>query len=212
MSAPLRGLYAITPAHLEGAALVNAVEQALSGGCRLLQYRNKGGSPAQRLREARALARLCEQSDTLFIVNDDLELAARTGAHGVHLGRDDATLAEARRHLGHDAIVGISCYAQWERALAAREAGANYVAFGAFHPSPTKPEAVRAHPALLQQAHRELKLPAVAIGGITPENAQPLIEAGADMVAVIQGLFGRPDIPAAARQLSALFEEPRGTP
>ena len=208
----MRGLYAITPGHLEGLPLLSATQKALEGGCRLLQYRNKSSDKTRRLRDARALSQLCRQHQTLFIINDDLELAEQVGAEGVHLGRDDSPLAEARTRLGEKAIIGISCYADRNRAIIARDGGADYVAFGAFYPSPTKPDAVRAEPRLLRWAHRELQLPVVAIGGITPENAQPLIDTGADMVAVIQGLFGHPDIRAAARQISSLFEESRGRP
>jgi len=206
----MRGLYAITPEGLHGAALVEAAAQALAGGARVLQYRDKSGDRARRLADATALCGLCRTHGALFIVNDDLELARACGAHGVHLGREDATPEEARARLGKEAVIGLSCYDQWERALQAASAGADYIAFGAFYPSPTKPGTVRAGPELLRRARRELGLPVVAIGGITAENAQPLIEAGADMVAVIQGLFARPDIRAAARRISALFEPSRG--
>lgn len=206
----MRGLYAITPAGLHGAALREAVSQVLQGGCRILQYRDKSGDHRRRLADALALRELCSAQRALFIVNDDLELAERSAADGVHLGRDDATIGEARARLGKAAIIGLSCYADWQRALAARAAGADYVAFGAFHPSPTKPGAVRAQPDLLRRASEELELPVVAIGGITAENARPLVEAGADMLAVIQGLFGQPDIRAAARRFTTLFEESGG--
>ncbi len=206
----MRGLYAITPGHLKGLPLLNAATEALRGGSRLLQYRNKESDAAQRLQDADALRRLCRKHDALFIVNDDPELAAAVEADGVHLGRDDVSLSRARALLGRGAIIGISCYDDWQRALDAREQGADYVAFGAFYPSPTKPHAACAELQLLERARRELALPVVAIGGITPENAQPLVDAGADMVAVIQGLFGRPDVRAAAHRLSALFEESRG--
>ena len=201
----MRGLYAIPPAQLEGEKLLDAAREALEGGCRLLQYRDKSDDAARRLRDARALGRLCRRHGALFIVNDDLELAAAAAADGVHLGRDDASLAEARARLGDGAIVGISCYADWERALAAREQGASYLAFGAFYPSPTKPHAARANLQLLHRARRELKLPAVAIGGITPENAQPLIAAGADVGAADETLDDRHHVRAAARRISALF-------
>ncbi len=206
----MRGLYAITPEGLMGSRLLKAVEEALEGGCRILQYRNKTSDAARRRQDAEALARLCRIHGARFIVNDDAELAAAVGADGVHLGRDDDSLTKARAMLGSDAIIGISCYDDWKRAMAAMQQGAGYVAFGTFYPSPTKPDAARADLQLLEQARRELALPVVAIGGITPENAQPLIDAGADMVAVIQGLFGRSDIRAAAHRLSALFEESRG--
>ena len=210
--AKLRGLYAITPAGLQGSKLLNDVEQALNGGCRVLQYRDKSSDRQRRLEEALALRRLCTTHQALFIVNDDPELAERVAADGVHLGRGDIGIEEARARLGGRAIIGLSCYADWQRALDARRAGADYIAFGAFYPSPTKPEAVRARLELLRRARRDLGLPTVAIGGITAENAQPLIEAGADMVAVIQGLFGQPDIRATARRFAILFEESGGPP
>ncbi len=202
----LRGLYAITPAQLRGDALLAAVEEALAGGARVVQYRDKSRDRQRRREEAAALAALCRRHGALFLVNDDPELALACGAGGVHLGRDDPDPARARALLGPEAVIGVSCYNEWPRARAAAAAGADYLAFGAFHPSPTKPRAVRAGPELLRRARRELGLPLVAIGGITVENAQPLIEAGADMVAVIQGLFSRPDVRAAARRFSALFE------
>ncbi len=201
----LRGLYAITPADLRGQALYQAVEAALTGGARILQYRDKSRDHPRRLTEARTLAALCRRHGALFIVNDDPNLAQATGADGVHLGRDDAALEAARALLGPKAVIGVSCYADFGRARHAAAAGADYVAFGAFYPSPTKPGAVRADPALLTRARRELACPVVAIGGITPENAQPLITAGAAMVALIQGLFGAPDITAAARYIQGLF-------
>lgn len=208
--AELRGLYAITPPRLEGTALAAAVEAALAGGCRILQYRYKGTDGAGRLRDALTLAELCRRHDALFIVNDDPELALACGAHGVHLGRDDTPYEAARRRLGAEAIIGLSCYADFERARWAAGVGADYLAFGAFYPSTTKPGAVRAHPELLRRAGRELGRPLVAIGGITPENALPLIAAGAQMVAVIQGLFAQPDIEAAARRFADLFAIARG--
>jgi thiamine-phosphate pyrophosphorylase len=139
-----------------------------------------------------------------FIINDDVALAAAIGADGVHLGRDDGDIAAARQQLRHG-IVGLSCYNEWPLAKAAAAAGADYVAFGAFFPSTTKPNAARAAPDLLKRSRQELDIPVVAIGGITPENGRDLIAAGADMLAVVQGVFGQPDIQAAARRYAALF-------
>ena len=208
----LHGLYAITPHGTTGPRLLEMARQALEGGARILQYRDKSRDRQRRLEEARALNALCRRRDATFIVNDDVELALACGAHGVHLGREDAALEEARRRLGDTALIGVSCYDDFRRAREAAARGADYVAFGAFFPSPTKPGAVRADPALLRRARKELALPVVAIGGITAENALPLIEAGAQMVAVIQGLFGRPDIRAAARRFADLFDTVRGAP
>lgn len=202
-----RGLYVITDATL--AADVGVVEQvrgALAGGARIIQYRDKGTDRARRVREARALQALCVSCDAPLIVNDDIELAAAVGAAGVHLGRDDPAIGTARRRLGGAAIIGVSCYDDFSRALAARSAGADYVAFGSFFPSPTKPRAVRAGIGLLERARAELHLPVVAIGGITPENGRELLAAGADMLAVIHGVFGQPDVAAAARRYARLFD------
>jgi thiamine-phosphate pyrophosphorylase len=141
----------------------------------------------------------------LFIVNDDLDLAAAVGADGVHLGRDDAHPRRARHRLGRRALIGISCYNQLERAREAQALGADYAAFGRFFPSHTKPSAVQADPELLRRARREIDLPLVAIGGITPENAGFLLDAGADMLAVVDGVFGADDVRAAARSFTELF-------
>lgn len=204
MTPRLQGLYAITGSTLlSDEQLLTAVEQAIAGGARILQYRDKSRDPPRHQRQAAALLRLCRRHDVTFIVNDDVELAAAIGADGVHLGRGDGDIATARQRLG-DGIIGVSCYNQWLLAEAAARAGADYIAFGAFFPSATKPDAVRATPELLRRG-RELGVPVAAIGGITPENGQALVEAGADMVAVIQGLFSQPDIHAAARRYAALF-------
>lgn len=202
----LTGLYAITDSQLTpGAALAPAVEAALRGGARVIQYRDKGSDTARRQQEADALNALCHAHGALLIVNDDVELAAAAGAAGVHLGRDDPQLNAARKRLGSGAIIGVSCYNQLPRAQAAAEQGADYVAFGRFFPSLTKPDAVAATPELLREARRALDLPLVAIGGITPENGGLLLEAGADMLAVIHGVFGQADIEAAARRFAELF-------
>ncbi len=197
----LRGLYAITDG---GEDLVRRAEAVLRGGAALLQYRDKSRDHDRRLREARALAASCRRHGALFIVNDDIELARACDADGVHLGRDDATIAEARRRLG-DRIIGVSCYNDAPAARQAQRQGADYVAFGAFFPSATKPGAVRATPDLLRWARAELALPVVAIGGIDATNAAPLIAVGADMVAAVGALFGAPDPEPAARELARLF-------
>lgn len=202
MSPPLRGLYAITDG--PRADLVAACAAALAGGARLLQYRDKSTDAARRAEEARALQALCAAHGVPLIVNDDVELAAAIGAAGVHLGEDDAEVDAARARLGARAIVGVSCYDSIERARRLAAAGASYLAFGAFFPSPTKPAARRATTDLLRAA-RPLGLPRVAIGGVTPDNAAPLIEAGADCVAVISALFASDDIQAQARRFSRLF-------
>jgi thiamine-phosphate pyrophosphorylase len=198
----LRGLYAVSDG--PRADLLDACAAALDGGAAILQYRDKSTDAERRLREAHALQALCARHGVPLIVNDDIELAAAIGAAGVHLGEGDAALATARARLGAGAIIGMSCYDSLERARHFAAAGADYLAFGAFFPSPTKPQARRASPQLLRDARR-LGLPLVAIGGITPDNARDLVDAGADAVAVISALFGARDVRAAARRFSDLF-------
>lgn len=200
------GLYAVTPEHLEEARLLRLAEQVLAGGARILQYRDKGSEAESRARCATSLARLCRTYGALFIVNDDVELTLRAGADGVHLGREDAAIAQARAALGADAIIGASCYADLERARAAAAAGADYLAFGSFFASQVKPNALRAPLAVLRQARR-FGLPLVAIGGITADNAGELIAAGADAVAVVTALFGAADPAGAARNFARLFDQ-----
>ncbi|QFY89126.1 thiamine phosphate synthase [Magnetovirga frankeli] len=201
----LRGLYAITHSALCAAELIERVAAALQGGARLVQYRDKSQDRSRRLAEAQALRRLCSERQALLIINDDVELAAKVAADGVHLGREDGALELARARLGPGAIIGISCYNDLDRAAAAAAAGADYLAFGRFYPSQSKPGASPAGLEVLREARGRFDLPLVAIGGITPENGPPLIQAGADMLAVIQALFGQADVAAASREFSALF-------
>ena len=204
--APIRGAYLIADrTHLGGDQLEPAVRAALDGGVRLVQYRDKSDDAERRLAEARTLAALCHDHGALLLVNDDPHLARDAGADGVHLGRDDLGVAEARAVLGEGAIIGVSCYNEIERAFAAERAGADYVAFGSFHPSPSKPDAVRAPLALLKRARARIHLPIVVIGGITPANAGPLALAGADAAAVVSGVLDADDITAAARRLNTLM-------
>lgn len=197
-----RGLYAITDGPRPD--LLAAVKAALRGGAAVLQYRDKTADSARRAFEARALRELCARHEVPFIVNDDVDLALASGADGVHLGEDDGDVAAARARLGTGAIVGVSCYDSLARARQLAAAGADYLAFGAFFPSPTKPNARRATLDLLREA-KPLGLPLVAIGGITPDNAQPLIDAGADFLAVISGVFATPDPCASAERYKKLF-------
>ena len=201
----INGLYAITPDCSDTAELLRRVRLALAGGTQLLQYRNKPADADLRLVQARALRKLTLEWSALFIVNDDTRLAAEVEADGVHLGAEDGGLEAARTVLGKNRIIGVSCYNRISLAHEAAGAGADYVAFGAFFPSGTKPAAVRADAALLQQARAELALPLVAIGGITAQNGAELVQAGADALAVISALFDAADIPSAAREFSGLF-------
>jgi thiamine-phosphate pyrophosphorylase len=200
------GLYAVTPEHLGEERLLLRAEQALAGGARVLQYRDKGTDTALRMRRARTLAALCRDHGALFIVNDDVGLALASAAGGVHLGRDDVSVTQARAALGPQAVIGASCYDDLSRAERSVQAGADYLAFGSFFPSTVKPAAVRAPLALLQEARRRFALPLVAIGGITPHNAGQVIQAGADAVAVVTALFDAPDTRSAALCFTRLFE------
>lgn len=199
---PPRGLYAITPANLAGEALLAAVQEVIAGGAVMIQYRAKEGLKKM---EALALQQLCATFGTPLIINDDPALAADVGAAGVHLGRDDADPDEARRVLGPGGIIGVSCYDSLERARAAVAQGADYVAFGRFFPSRSKPAAVQAPLSLLERARAEIAKPIVAIGGITPDNGAGLIAAGADLLAVIEGVFGAADRRHTARHYAELF-------
>lgn len=205
----IRGLYVITDGrHQSPAQLVERVGLAIAGGATLVQYRAKNITPAQRLAEAAALSELCRAQGIPLIINDDTELAARVGAAGVHLGRDDTPLALARERLGERALIGISCYNRLDAAINAQRDGADYVAFGSFFPSSTKPGAVSAPLTLLQQARRRLSIPVVAIGGITVGNGANLIRNGATALAVVSGVFASPDIRAAAAAYARLFAQP----
>lgn len=202
-----RGLYAIADsALLAGMEPTTQVDAAIAGGAVLVQYRDKGTDTAQRCAQARALLACCRAHKVPLLINDDVELAAAIGADGVHLGRDDTALATARQRLGPHAIIGVSCYNLLPHAIAAAETAADYVAFGRFFPSQTKPRAVQAEVDLLRRAKHRLRIPLAAIGGITADNGAALIAAGADLLAVIHGVFAQPDIAAAARNIAGLFD------
>ncbi|GAB3102998.1 thiamine phosphate synthase [Lysobacter terrae] len=203
---PRRGLYAITPDEPDTDRLLARVRPVLQAGASWLQYRNKPASEDLRAEQAMALLPLCRNAGVPLIINDDWALAAAIGAAGAHLGEDDGEIALARHELGPDCILGASCYDDARLARQAIFAGASYIAFGAFFPSPTKPNARRAMPELLTET-AVLGVPRVAIGGITPDNARPLIVAGADLVAVISGVFDAPDPAAATRAYLSCFEE-----
>ena len=203
MRFPARGLYAITQTdHKSGDIIINEVAAAIKGGAAIVQYRDKNPADAPFL--GRELVRVCHQHEVPLIVNDDVELAARVGADGVHIGKEDGAIAEARKQLGDDAIIGVSCYDFVERALDAQEQGATYVAFGRFFPSSSKPLAAPAKINTLRKAKFLLDIPIVAIGGILPENGGQLLAAGANLLAVIGGIFdSQPE--QSARAYQALF-------
>ena len=203
----LRGMYAVTPDLPDTTELLRRVGQALPGGVQLLQYRNKPAAAALRREQAGALLALCRAQGVPLVINDDLQLALEIGADGAHLGREDGDLATARAALGPGKLLGISCYDDIGRAREAKRVGADYVAFGSFFASPTKPAAVRAPLTLLGAAKAGLGLPVCAIGGITLQNAPQLIAAGADLLAVITDLFEAPDIRARAAAYTSLFSE-----
>ena len=171
----------------------------------MIQYRDKTASATERKERAEALLALCRSQQTPLIINDDLDLARALGADGVHLGAGDLAIGEARNRFP-GGLIGASCYNDFARAQAACHSGASYVAFGSFYASPTRPDAVTAQPDLLMRARRELSVPVCAIGGINADNAAPLIQTGATLLAVCSGIFAQPDIAAAARSIASRFE------
>jgi thiamine-phosphate pyrophosphorylase len=200
---PSGGLYAITDGPRTD--LLNVCEAALRGGAAVLQYRDKTNQHARRRDEAVALNALCNRYRVPLIINDDIDLALESGAAGIHLGEDDSDVVIARNRLGN-VVIGVSCYDSLERASTLARDGADYLAFGAFFPSPTKPAARRPSLAVLAAA-KQIGLPVVAIGGITPDNAPSLIAAGADFVAAISGIFGTNDPSVTAARYVALFQK-----
>ena len=203
----LRGLYAITDSQLLAGKWMPYIEAALDGGLTLLQYRDKSSDEARRLREAEALRDMCARYNAHLIINDDAELAARLGV-GVHLGQTDGPLTPARALLGRQAIIGSTCHSQIELGEQAAKEGASYVAFGRFFNSSTKPGAPTATLDVLNEARARIKLPICAIGGITLDNAAPLVDHGADLLAVVHGLFGAEspqEVTRRARAFNALI-------
>lgn len=204
----LRGLYAVTDSQLLAGKFLSYVEAALDGGVTLLQYRDKSGDDTKRLREATALLKLCEQYKTRLIINDDAEIAARLGV-GVHMGQTDGSLPDARALLGHKAIVGATCHGSLDLADKAKADGASYIAFGRFFNSTTKPGAPAIELDVLTRARARFNMPIAVIGGITLENAPPLVEHGADLLAVVHGLFGAEntqEVTRRARAFNALLK------
>ncbi|MDD1610110.1 MAG: thiamine phosphate synthase, partial [Methylococcaceae bacterium] len=189
--------------HKSTDTIIAEVEQVILGGAVVIQYRNKQPQNAPLL--AGELVNVCHHYQIPLIINDDVELAVQVAADGVHLGKDDGSIAQARQRLGKNAIIGVSCYNSVEKALEAQEQGADYVAFGRFFPSSSKPLAAPAEIDTLYEAKRRLTIPIVAIGGILPENGLALLNAGADLLAVIGGVFtAQPE--QSARAYQVLFE------
>jgi len=202
----LKGLYAIADADVIGSQqLIEQVTKAIKGGAALVQYRNKCGSDEQRKLDIQTLLTLCQSKCVPLIINDDVELAYNLGCDGVHLGKDDISVRKAREILGESGIIGASCYDSLQSALRAQHSGADYVAFGRFFSSKTKPGATPAQIKLLSSAKPHVHIPIVAIGGITHDNARTLVNAGADMLAIIDGLFNQEDVEISAQHYSRLF-------
>lgn len=201
----MKGLYIVTPDWDDTDKMVAATEAALKGGVSLVQYRHKTASPGLRTEQASQLLALCRQYDRPFIINDFVELCLELGADGIHVGGTDAPVAEVRKAIGPDKILGASCYGSMELAQKAHEAGASYVAFGGFYPSRVKKYEVTTPVDIITRAKQQLPVPVVVIGGMTQENSVPLIKAGTDMVAAISSVYMTDDPQAAARRFVQLF-------
>lgn len=206
MQSKIAGLYAITPDLEDTARLCQMVEASILGGASVVQYRNKVANEALRFAQASALLTICLQYQIPFIVNDHLDLFLALDADGIHIGGDDGDIRATKERVGEQKILGVSCYTDFANAEKAEKAGADYVAFGACFPSNTKPHAPRAELSLFTQA-KALSIPAVAIGGITLENADSVVKAGASAIAVIGELFNRnlEETKTVAQQFSSLF-------
>ena len=204
-SARLKGLYLVTPDWDDTARLLQVTELALQGGVAMLQYRHKTADAALREAQAGALLALCRRHDCPLIINDYPELCMALDADGVHVGGTDASVAEMRNLLGADKIVGASCYGDLALAQTAHRTGASYVAFGGFYPSRVKKYPVTTSPQIIAQSRASIDLPVVVIGGMTAENAQPLVAHGADMVAAISSVYNAADPLVAAQAIAHLF-------
>ncbi len=201
----MKGLYLVTPDWDDTEALIKATEIALTVGVGLLQYRHKTASGELRIEQASALLKLCRQHNVPFIVNDHIDLCIALDADGIHVGGTDASVAVVRTLIGKDKILGASCYGDFDLAEQAQIADASYVAFGGFYPSRVKKYEVSTPASIVSKAKSELTVPVCVIGGMTPENAKPLVKEGADMVAAISSVYNAADIATAVREFAALF-------
>lgn len=205
----MNGLYIVTPDWDDTGRLLAVTELALQGGAALVQYRHKTAGPALRREQAAALQALCRRYARPFIINDYVELCMELDADGIHVGGTDASVAKVRAAVGPSRIVGASCYGSLQLARDAHHAGASYVAYGGFYPSKVKQYPVTTGVDILALSKAQIPLPSVVIGGMTQENAAPLVAAGADMVAAISSVYLADDPQAAAQGFVALFR-PRG--
>jgi thiamine-phosphate pyrophosphorylase len=201
----MRGLYLVTPDWNDTDKLIDATERAIEGGATLLQYRHKTASEALRFEQASALLALCRRLQVPLIINDHLDLCERIDADGIHVGGTDASVAEVRASIGKEKIVGASCYGDMQLARDAANAGASYAAFGGFYPSLVKKYEVATSPSIITQALSELSIPLCVIGGMTPQNARPLIELGAHSVAAISSVYAASDHQSAAAEFASMF-------
>lgn len=201
----MQGLYLVTPNWDDTERLLAVTEQALGAGVALLQYRHKEAAPALRREQGAALLALCRRHGVPLVINDHVDLCLALDADGVHVGGTDAALAQVRAAVGADKIVGASCYGDLARALAAQQAGASYVAFGGFYPSRVKQYEVSTQPAILTRAREAIRVPSVVIGGMTPDNAAPLVALGADMVAAISSVYLADEPAVAVARFRALY-------
>ncbi len=203
----LKGLYIITDKKLiPRDRFIERVEKVIRGGAKIIQLREKGTPEDEIIRLGKVLLEITRRYGIPLIINDSPELAEKIGADGVHLGKDDTEISEARKILGDEAIIGVSCYGEIERGLKAEREGADYLAFGTPFFTPTKPDRKPTPFEILKEAKRRIKtIPLFAIGGITKENAKSVLETGVDGIAVITAVFSSPDPEEAARNLADFF-------
>lgn len=202
----MKGLYIVTPDWDDTKQLLETTEAALRGGAVLVQYRHKNATPELRREQAECLLALCRSYRRPLVINDHVELCMALDADGIHVGGTDASVAQARAAVGAGKIVGASCYGSLQLARDAWRDGASYVAFGGFYPSRVKKYEVTTQPSIIAQSRAEIPLPCVVIGGMTQENAAPLVTQGADMVAVISSVYLAGDPQRAAQGFVHLFD------
>lgn len=201
----MQGLYLVTPNWDDTAKMIDITRRALDAGAAMVQYRHKEADQQLRRQQGGALLALCRSYRRSLIINDHIGLCLELGADGVHVGGTDLSVRQAREALGPDRIVGASCYGDLQLAHAAERDGATYAAFGGFYPSPVKKYTFTTDPELVRTARAALSVPLVVIGGMTPSNAAPLVERGADMVAAITSIYGSDDPAGAVNAFRALF-------